>query len=238
MKHGLFIFPFLATALSAGADSLLPGGGFERPLVKGRTPISAGGTPLKSPANKDWSEFSAKSDTGFSAGLAEGFARTGKQSLYVSFDKFEGKTAECTLVSRLIPIQAGAKYRAAIWGRNNPEQPLTLDQRAPFLKFFAEFYLPDGIANTGEPEVRLQPIPDNRIRLGKRPPLFNSSQWTEFGIDLTAPADAAFLRITWKIELGRDPGTTNGIFHLDDASVTGPRPPAEPASGTGDSEKP
>ncbi len=187
---------------------------------------------MKGAGNRDWIEFSVKpgTGTGFTAGLANGFARTGKQSLYASFEKFDGLSAGFTLVSRLVPVQAGAKYRAFIWGRSHPDRPLTLDQRTPFLKFMAEFFLPDGIANTGEAEIRLQPLPDNRVRLGKRPPLFNSSHWNEFSVDLTAPADAAFVRITWKIEVGREPGITNGIFHLDDAGLTGPRPRTEPAA--------
>ena len=226
----------LASATAAVAEPLISGGGFESPVVRERTPASAGGTPLKGPGNRDWIEFTVKPGTGagFTAGLANGFARTGKQSLYASFDHFDGFSAGCTLVSSLIPIQAGAKYRAFIWGRSHPDRPLTLDQRAPFLKFMAEFFLRDGIANTGDVEIRLHPIPDNRVRLGKRPPLFNSSQWNEFAVDLDAPDNAAGVRITWKIELVREPGMTNGIFHLDDAGLTGPRPPAE----TGPAETP
>jgi hypothetical protein len=227
MRWTLFL---LSSATVAFAEPLISAGGFESPVVRERTPASAGGTPIKGPGNQDWMEFLVKAGTapGFTAGIANGFSRTGNQSLYVCFDQFNGTSAGCTLVSKLIPIQADSKYRASIWGRSHPERPLTLDQRAPFLKFMAEFFLPDGIANTGESEIRLHPLPDNRVRLGKHPPLFNSSQWNEFGIDLTAPADAAFIRITWKIEVGREPGTTSGIFYLDDAGLTGPRPSPEP----------
>ena len=232
------LLALLCTVQLLHADPLLTGGGFEQPAVAARTPVEAGGTPLKSPANLDWIQFSTRAShpgPGFSAGMVRGFARTGNQSVYVEFERYDGKTAGLTMVSRLIPVRGGARYRASIWGRNNPDKPLTLAQRAPLLKFEAEFFAADGVANTGEPEIRLQPIPDQRVRLGKRPPLFNSSQWTEFGTDLEAPSDAAFIRLTWRIELGRDSGTTTGIFHLDDASLAGPLPqsgPQGPGAGT------
>lgn len=228
----------LTSAAAAVAEPLLSEGGFESPVVRERTPASAGGTPIKGAGKRDWTEFLLKPGAGFTAGLANGFARTGKQSLYASFEKFDGLSAGFTLVSRLVPVQAGSKYRAFIWGRSHPDRPLTLDQRTPFLKFMAEFFLADGIANTGEAEIRLHPLPDNRVRLGKRPPLFNSNQWNEFSVDLTAPEDAAFVRITWKIEVGREPGTTSGIFHLDDAGLTGPRPTAESAASETQEKKP
>jgi hypothetical protein len=220
----------LLGAASGHADQLLLQGSFERPKVEARTPSTRGANPAFAGPPYNWAQLivqnTSSSSGSVTAGITNEWGHTGRQSIYIDFDQFTGKSAGVTLTSRAIPVQPAKPYRVAIWGRIDHQRPLTLSQRQPYLKLIAEFLQADSITPAGTTEFRVHPLPDHRIRIGERPPLFNSTSWSEFPVELSAPEDAALLRITWKVETPRDEGTTSGVFYLDDATLSGePAPP-------------
>jgi len=200
---------------------LLYTGSFERPRVKARTTKEGGGSPVVTVGRREWARFDHKQgDKGgqLLAGLTNEIARTGQQSLYVEFNKLTALLSTAELASEMISILPGQPYRISIWGRVDKQRPLTLDQRIPSLRLEVEFFQADQETQTGESEFRTQPIPGSP---GSRP-LFNSENWAEFATEITAPEDAAFLRMTWTVASSPQTGETNGVIFFDDANVKGP----------------
>lgn len=205
----------------AHADQLLPSGSFESPRVAARTPLAKGGSPMLG-GGTDWRMFvhpRRAEDGALVSGLTTELTRTGRQSLYVEFDHFRAPQQGVVLESRFVSILPGKPYRVSIWGRLPKKGPLTLDQRLPFLKLFVEFFQADRETQTGDVAtgVRIQPLPGSP----DRPPLFTNAKWTEFFGEFPSPADAAFIKITWKWDTPPQDGETTGSIFFDDATIQG-----------------
>lgn len=211
--------PCLALALAAplaSADNLVRNAGFEEPKITGRVSAQKGGSPARHGIETTWSHFQSMDRTGkVTVGLTDEIARSGKQSLFVQFDQAE-RTRGAFLMSDLIPIKAEEKYRVSVWGRIDRKRPLTLDQGRPYQLLEVEFYPADQTSRIDETLVRTQMIPGMADRL-----LFLSSKWTEYHAEFSAPAEAEFMKITFKWESPKREGTADGIIYFDDAAVDG-----------------
>lgn len=219
----------------AGAAQLLETGGFETPRVKARTPLSKGGTPLLSGAKPEWTIFGhvpADAVNGsVNAGITNEVARTGKQSIFIDFQKFKGVNSGVTLAGELISVLPNKPYHISIWGRVDRKNPLTLDQRVPYLRLLVEFFQADKETQTGNPIFRVQPMPDSLDKPPTRAAMFTWKNWSEYFVNTITPEDAAFMKVTWKWEAAKDPGETSGVIYFDDATIEGepgPIPPEEP----------
>jgi len=222
-------------------NSLMDTGAFEGPRVTKRTPMDQGGNPLPY-SQGEWIRFApnaAAKDGTLIAGLTNEAARTGRQSLYVEFRHQTKQGAVIELASRLIQVKPESVYHVAIWGRNDAKNPITIDERLPFLRVEVDFFKADEETQTGESILKMQSIPGTL----NRPPLFPTDQWGEFYVDAKAPEDAAFIKVTWAWMAPADPGETNGVVYFDDATIIGDKPapppePTEPAPPTPGAEAP
>ncbi len=218
----------------APSSQLLEHGSFERPSVQSRTPVARGANPSLFGGRDTWSLLThprPQADGGsITTGLTNETARTGRQSLYVRFDKFTARNAGATLATALLPIQPGKPYHLGIFGKIDRKDPLTLVQRQPFLKLLVEFYQTDRETPTGTPVIRTHPLPDHRVRIANRPLLFNTESWNEFGVELRSPEDAAYLKATWKWETNHAEGVTTGVIYFDDAILIGEPVPQKPST--------
>ena len=199
---------------------LLDTGSFEAPRVNGRTPRAQGGNPVMPVGKREWIFFEDKRDDkdgGLIAGLTNEIAHTRKQSLYVTFDKLTASSAKAELATTLISILPGNAYHVAIWGRVDKKNPLTLDQRLPILGVEVDFFLPDKETQTGEPIIKIQPMPGSL----NRPPLFTPDKWAEFFADVTSPEDATYMKVTWRVATPPGTGAINGTVFFDDANIRG-----------------
>jgi hypothetical protein len=146
----------------ARENQLVETGGFELPRVKARTPKEAKEANFIKFSQGEWLELSsndAANKGGVTVGLSNESARTGRQSLYVSFDHVKERQAAARLVSNLIPVKPVKSYHIGIWGRIDKRAPLTLDQRAPVLRVEIEYFQADGETQSGETIIKVQPIP-------------------------------------------------------------------------------
>jgi hypothetical protein len=223
-----------APVLPAAAEtqSLLESGGFEWPAVLAPRSLSEGADISKSAMNAEWVRFKDKPDADggqLVLGLTNEIARSGRQCLYVEFNKLTKPKVSAELGSDFIPVKAGKSYRVAIWGRIDKKRPITLAQRLPFLKLRVDWFKVDeegDMAQVGDVVWKVQPIPGPL----KRPPLFIAGDWRQFFADMTAPVDATFIKMTWSWETPIQEGETNGVIFFDDASLEGepgPKPPEE-----------
>ena len=220
-------FVFIAV-LSARAEkqNLLESGSFEWPPVRKKKAISEGADVSKSAMNAEWFTFkdSATGEGGkLVMGLTNEIFRTGRQCVFVEFEKLTRPLAVAQLASDFVSIKPGEMYRIGVWGRIDKEQPIALDQRVPHLKLRVDWFLADREEQTGEVEYRVQPIPGS----ANRPPMFVAGKWSEYFANLKAPAEAAFVRVTWTFESGPNEGETNGIIYFDDAGIEGEPGPKE-----------
>jgi hypothetical protein len=202
------------------ASRLLDTGSFENPKVKGRTPREQGGTPIVPLGRHEWTRFDYKqSDQGgkLMAGLTNEIARTGKQSLYIEFDKLTAPMAEANLASDFVSIQPGLPYHVGVWGRVDRKNPIAIDERLPYLRLEVDFFQADKETQTGDPILRLQPLPGSH----NRAPMFTSDKWTEFFANVKSPDDAAYIKITWTFGSPPDKGEINGVMYFDDAIIKG-----------------
>ena len=218
-------------------DLPLKNASFELPKVAARTPETTGANPARAgEGGTVWTQFQSfgvpkEGEGQLVVGMTNELARTGKQSLYVDFQKLKTKAKRAFLMSDLVPVKGGNTYRASIWGRIDKKRPLTLDQRRPFMQLEATFFEADGETEVGDPQVRTQVIPGMLDRL-----VFVSSKWTEFFGFVRSPDDAALMHLTFRWETTRDEGTTDGMMYLDDAAIArviggetlAPPTPAEP----------
>lgn len=224
----------LLACTTAFSAQLIESGSFESPRVKERTQKNKGGSPTVG-ASSSWIRFDSKvGDEGgkLIAGLTNEMARTGKQSLFIQFDKLKAPKQGAELESGLVSILPGKPYHVSIWGRLNKKTPLTIDQRLPYLKLFVYFFQADKETECSEPVMRLQPMPGSK----NRPPLFTTAQWSEYFTDVKAPDDAAFLKLMWRWDTPPDEGETNGVIYFDDATVTGEAGPVQPPEELEDEE--
>lgn len=227
----LSIHAALAAAIvsSASAAQLLESGSFESPRIHGRTPRIQGGSPLRA-TRSDWMRFDEKvgNEQGqLKAGITDEIARSGKQALFIEFNKLTTDKAAVTLGSKLISIQPNQKYRVAIYGRLPRENPLTIQGRLAYMKLFIEFFKTDGESPCEEgPQnaMRAQPIPGSR----NRPPLFTAGRWSEYFTEVRSPADAAFMKIMWQWDTPAQEGAATGVIFFDDAVIIGEPGPKAP----------
>jgi hypothetical protein len=216
----LFVSGF--TVIAAG--NLFPGGSFEAPMVKGRTPAEQGGNPSAAPKPPPWVVFNFENSgtNGIvTGGLTNEVARTGTQSLFINFDHVAQPYRSATLVSNFIPIVAGAEYKVGIWGRTDANDLIDSQGRSAYLKLEVDFFAKDAFQAVGEPFLRVLPIPGSK----DHDPYFTPDAWKAFIVKFTTPPAAVFAQITWRWETGGDPGEINGIMYFDDVTMTGPPNP-------------
>ena len=216
---------------------LIETGSFDKPKVAKRSPVETVPDLLRF-THGEWVSFGpnpAAKGSGLSTGLTNEASRTGKQSVYVNFEHVKKPGAFVVLSSGQIPVKPSLVYRVHLWGRMDAVQPIILDQRVPVLRMQVEFFQADGETGTGEPIIKVQPIPGTP----NRPLFFTADRWTEFYNDATAPDDAAFVKVTWSFGTTNAEGETNGVVFFDDFGISGERvpgfdpdapEPAEPAA--------
>ena len=203
------------------AANLLKNSSFEQPPVEKRLSARENGSPTRAEESKtSWAHFQVikadkEGEGKFSIGLTNEFARTGKQSVFVDFDKVTGTDRKSFLMSDLFEIKPAKGYRIGIWGRTDNKRPLTLDQRLAFMKVEVEYFTPDTESQAGDVDHRTLMIPGNSKRL-----FFGSNKWSQFETLVRTPRDAGWMKVTFRWETGRDPGMTDGTIYFDDASVT------------------
>ncbi len=226
MRTSFACAALFALCASSFAGQLLESGSFEWPPVSSRKPRSNGADVSKSAMNADWITFTDKPDAEggqLILGLTNEISRTGRQCIYVEFNKLTKPLVSTQLSSNFIPVFPGKPYHVAIWGRISKKQPLTLDQRVPYLKLRIDWFMADKEEQTGEVIWKVQPIPGSKLRK----PLFTSAQWNEYFADVKSPADAAFIKVTWFWDTPPQEGETNGVIYFDDAVIEGDAPPKE-----------
>jgi hypothetical protein len=241
MKKALLFLTFAilaAVATPAPAAQLLESGSFESPRVKERTPKNKGGSPIRA-SNSDWVQFDDKVDEvdgKLKAGITNEMAHTGKQALYIEYEKLGTDKAAVTLTSDMVSIMPDKEYRVSIWGRLPRRKPLTIDQRLGYLKLFVEFFKADRETPCEEGEaitMRAQPMPGSK----NRPAMFTDSKWTEYYSKIESPKDAAFMRVRWQWDSPAQEGTTSGTIFFDDATIIGEPGPKPPETEPLDPEK-
>lgn len=208
-------------AAAFAQENLVKNPSFEQPEVRGATSARNGGSPAKLPEEEtSWSHFQSLSKpddkTGgqIVVGLTNGFARTGKQSVFVDFQQVVTPLSRSFLMSNIIPVKAGQSYRVSLWGRIDRQRPISLDQRRPVMRTEIEYFTPDSENQAGETDYRTQMIPGSVDRL-----FFTSSKWTEYFAVVRAPEDAGFMKVTFRWETDKDAGITDGAIYFDDAGV-------------------
>ncbi len=230
----------LALALAvpgAFAENLLKNASFEVPKISGKVAANKGANvAIEDEYLTSWSHFQTMDRSGkVTIGVTDEIARTGKQSIYVQFDK-AASTKPALLMSDLIPVKAEEKYRVSIWGRVDRKRPLTLDQGRPYMVLSVEFYPADQASEIGDGEHRTQMIPGAPERL-----LFTSAKWSEYYAEFRAPQGAEFMKVTFNWFSPKHEAEADGIIYFDDASIEGvagaleptldPPPPTEPPAG-------
>ena len=218
----------LCASASAFAERtpLLESGSFEWPPVSRKKALSEGADVSKSAMNAEWLTFkdSTKEEGGkLILGLTNEISRTGRQCMFVQFEKLTRPIAVAQLASDFVSIKPSETYHVSIWGRIDKKNPITLDQRVPHLKLRVDWFLADKEEQTGNVEYRAQPIPGT----ANRAPMFSASKWSEYYANLKAPEDAAFMRVTWTWETPPQAGETHGIVYFDDATIEGESGPKE-----------
>ncbi len=124
-------------------ENLLPNGGFEAPVVNGRTTAEQGGDPSAVSKNQGWIGFRFEnSGTGgaISGGLTDEIARSGKQSLFIKFDHVNKAYQSATLVSNFVPVVSGTEYQVGIWGRTDVKDLIDSEGRSAYLKLEVDFF--------------------------------------------------------------------------------------------------
>ena len=205
---------------------MLESGSFEWPPVSKKKALADGADVSKSAMNAEWLVFrdSTKGEGGkLILGLTNEIFRTGRQCMFVQFDKLTRPIAVAQLASDFVSIKPGEKYHVSIWGRIDRKLPLSLDQRVPHMKLRVDWFMADKEEQTGNVEYRVQSIPGSP----NRPAMFASGKWSEYYADLKAPEDAAFMRVTWTWETPPQAGETHGIVYFDDAGIHGESGPKE-----------
>jgi hypothetical protein len=140
--------------------NLITNASFEEPVFAAPRNFKEGGSPAQAGDGKTiWRQFRvrglAKENEGvFDLGVTNQIARTGKQSVYVDLKNVTARDQRAYLMTDLMPVQAGYKYRVGIWGRIDKNRPLTLDQRRILMKAEMEFFTPATDENAGELESR------------------------------------------------------------------------------------
>lgn len=216
----------LSVCAFAEKANLLESGSFEWPPVRKRKSIAEGADVSKSAMNAEWYTFkdSVSAEGGsLVLGLTNEVFRTGRQCIFVNFDKLTRPLAVAQLASDFVSVKPEESYRVSIWGRIDKENPLALDQRVPNLKLRVDWFLADKEEQVGNAEYRIQPIPGSRNRVA----MFSANKWSEYFANLKSPEGAAFMRVTWTWETPAQAGETHGTAYFDDATIFGEPGPKE-----------
>jgi len=235
MRALFFIALIGATAACAAppAANLLGESSFEEPKVTGRTPETEEGLLPVDKETTPWAFFGSSEETEGGrvvVGITDEIAKTGKQSIYVDFEKVTANLRYAILMTKLIPIKPSQAYRVAIWGRIDRKRPLALDERRPFTTVDVDFFGADAKTKTGEPIRGFQLIPGRVIPGGPHQLIYVAKRWTESPSQFTTPAGAAFVQVKWTWQVPADPGETDGVIFWDDASLQEDNTPAAPAT--------
>jgi hypothetical protein len=221
-----------AAAFSSGyGENLLENGGFELPKITGRTPEEKGGNPARVDGKTAWDTLTTDhTDKGgkLSVGVTDEIARTGKQALFVDFERLTAPSRQVSLVTTLVPVKPSQSYRISIWGRIDGKRPLTLDQRRPYVWIDVQFLKADRDTEAGEAQLGVQMIPGSIVPGATTGLTFVSSKWSESVALVETPKDTAFLQVTWTWGVPRDEGETDGMVFWDDAAVEDYTPPPAP----------
>ena len=208
-------------ALTALADdNIFRDGGFEFPVVTGRTPAPQG-DPAKHRDHQPWLflKLPPQKDSGVSAGVTNEVAHSGTQAFFIQFEHVARPYQGVTLVSNFIPVVSGTQYEVGLWGRTDARDLMTSKGRTAYLKLQVDYFAADAAESVGETAYRVQPIPGGK----DHPPFFVPDHWTWWAVKLDTPPGAVFAQITWRWETGSDAGEFNGIIYFDDAAVLGPQ---------------
>jgi len=209
-------------AAAGNAQNLLVNGSFDAPVIVGRIPESAGGTPVQAGVQSSWAAFAVSPETSDGrviAGMTTEVARTGKQSLFVDFVNVTASSRAAVLRTHLIPIKGGHTYRVSLWGRIDRKRPLTLDERGAEVLLEVRYFAADQTSDVGEPVTGTQLIPGEMVP-GTTPELiFRSGKWKESFAKASAPEGAAFIRVTWTWATPEKSGETDGVIYWDDAAI-------------------
>jgi hypothetical protein len=234
----LLTFTFLigsAAAWSAPDANLLANGSFEDPKVAGRTAETKEGVLSVDKEENPWLFLGTGPEVEggkLTVGMTDEIARTGKQSIYVDFEKNSAPPMQAILMTKLISIKAGQAYKLSMWGRIDRKRPLSLDERRPFMMLDVEFFAADQKTKVGEPLNGVQLIPGNVVPGGPHPLIYSARKWSESSAQFTTPAESAFLRVTWRWVTPTDAGETDGVIFWDDAAlVEDANPPAAEVIG-------
>lgn len=224
----------IVTEVRSAEVNLLENGGFEFPVVDGKTSSREGGNPTVGSGVTGWESLEQKEDLvggKLTFGLTTEIARSGKQSLYLDFENLVAVSKSASLETKLISVEGEQAYKVAIWGRMDRKRPLALDERRPSMWLDVAFYEADGSTKSGEPLSGVEMIPGMITPGLESRLLFVSARWNESASEFRTPASAKFARITWSWIIPRDEGETDGIIYWDDASLVLLKPPP-PAAGT------
>jgi hypothetical protein len=204
------------------ADNLLLNGGFEAPTVQTRLASGLGGDPATAKENNSWTllKVNPLAEGGnVTAGLTNEIARTGKQAFFVDFEKLTAVKQQVQLQTGLIPVKAGSTYKISIHGRIDHARPLSLDERRVQMWLDIEFLLADRETPAADSEHTVQLLPGSVVPGSIIRPKFRSTKWTSSSVETKAPANAAFVRLTWAWVIGSDEGETDGVIYWDDAAI-------------------
>ncbi len=222
MQH-LIVSALVGTALTLPglAENLIENGGFEMPRVTGRTPSGNADDRSLLLNVGVWSFFATNADSGggkLEIGITDEISHSGKQSIYIDFNKVTAPGRQAVLKTNLIPVVAGKNFRVSIWGRIDRKRPLALDERRPFMWLQVQFFRSDRETPVGDPVGGPQLLPGNVVPGGPHELLFVSGKWKESFARLASPAEAAYARMTWSWTTPGDEGETDGVIYWDDAT--------------------
>ena len=212
----------LPLSAAAGENLMANGGGFEAPAIEDRVEAGKGGDPSKV-ADTIWEETVTSDEdapSGLSIGLTNQIAHTGKQSLFVDFNKVTAQAASVGIISKQIAVTAGKKYRLSMWARIDGKRPLSIDERRPIAWSGVQFFQNDGTTEVGKPAVGVQLIPGVLKPGGGTDLMFRSDEWREMVMEFTVPEGAAFAQITWSWSTPNEAGETDGVIYWDDAALS------------------
>jgi hypothetical protein len=232
MKAFLIATLSAIAVLSSGyAENLLENGSFELPVVTGRVATADGGNPAKVKGTA-WEHLEVKPGAeggSLITGITNEMARTGKQSLFVDFQKLTAPSRHLSLETNLIPVKALQSYRVSMWGRIDGKRPLSLDERRPYLWINAQFLKADRETEAADSQLGIQMTPGAIVPGDINELIFVSWKWKESFTIVETPADTAFLQVTWTWGVPSDEGETDGVIFWDDAAIEESTPVTPPA---------
>ena len=209
--------------------------GFEAPAASGRTPKAKGGDLVIEGAAGGWRYFvdapvatkpgelpGAKDNGGITAGVTDEMVRSGNQALFVEANKLKIPYVGVLFGSKPFRVVPGTDYTVGIWGRVDAKNPVTAGTAQLFLKLHIDFFSDaEGNSQIGDTEYLVQPLPG----AAEQKPLFVKNGWRQLRRRVTAPEDAKYMTVTYKVEAAPAEGEASGLIYFDDVTVRGEMPP-------------